>query len=61
MRIECEQCGKNVLGKVGYQIDQGRIGIAGDGAGMPNDISQPNSVKGDGMFCSLKCVGERAS
>ena len=54
--VECENCKKNVNGKKGYQIDYGKISIDYGSAGMYDGLNDPKEVKGDGVFCSLKCI-----
>lgn len=60
VKIECENCGKDVYLKTAFEITTGKVTIS-PSIGFNDAYGQPSSIKQDGLFCSLKCVGEWAT
>jgi len=57
-KVECENCKKDVLGKIGFCIDLGVVGLGDGYAGHVSGVYFPKEIKKDGMFCSFKCLKE---
>lgn len=56
VRVLCENCEKNIMGKMGFEILTGKVDIDDGGAAMPHGCETPSGMKDDGLFCSLKCM-----
>jgi len=50
IKIECDNCKKNILDKNGYEIDKGKECFVDQG--LPNW----NKIETLAIFCSLKCL-----
>lgn len=58
-KTECENCGKDVLSKIGFCIDLGIVGGGGaEEVAMVSLLSYPKEIKKCGIFCSLECLKE---
>jgi len=58
VKVECENCKKDIYGKKAFEIQTGKVELDNDGAGFWNGSEYPKGIKGDGIFCSLNCIKE---
>lgn len=56
VKVECEYCKKDIYKKRAFEIREGIVELDSDGAGFWNGSGTPDKIKGDGLFCSLKCM-----
>jgi hypothetical protein len=56
MESPCENCGKNVLDQIGLAIETGLVTSCEGGANFNSSMMLPKEIKGDGFFCSFKCL-----
>jgi hypothetical protein len=55
-KVECEECGKDVFGHVAFQILVGQVAVEGNAAVFAGAVLAPDEIKGDGFFCSSRCL-----
>jgi hypothetical protein len=58
MRVECENCKKNIFNKIAFEITTGKVEIGNDFVGFVNGSDSIKGIKEEGLFCSLKCIAE---
>ena len=58
MKVECENCKKNIFNKTAFEIETGKVELGGDFVGFANGSISIRGIKEEGLFCSLKCIAE---